>query len=196
MLYALARPLLFTLEPETAHKLTLRVADFYGLLNKKIPEKPVQAMGLQFKNPVGLAAGLDKDAQHADALASLGFGFIELGGVTLRPQPGNPKPRLFRLPQARAIINRFGFNSIGVHAFAENLRRSGARSRCIVGANIGKNRDTPAEAAGAEYQECLEVLYPHVDYVTINVSSPNTKGLRDMQSAQALGALLGGMRAR
>jgi dihydroorotate dehydrogenase len=196
MLYALARPLLFTLEPETAHKVTLRVADFYGLLNKKIPEKPVQAMGLEFKNPVGLAAGLDKDAQHADALASLGFGFIELGGVTLRPQPGNPKPRLFRIPQAQAVINRFGFNSIGVQAFTENLKASGARHRCIVGVNIGRNRETPKENVADEYERCLEIVYPYVDYVSINVSSPNTKGLRDMQSAQALGALLSRMRIK
>jgi dihydroorotate dehydrogenase len=196
MLYALARPLLFTLEPETAHKLTLQVADLYGLLNKKIPQRPVRAMGLAFKNPVGLAAGLDKHAQHADALASLGFGFIELGGVTLRPQPGNPKPRLFRIPQAEAVINRFGFNSIGVHAFTENLKASGARHRCIVGVNIGRNRETPKENVADEYERCLEIVYPYVDYVSINVSSPNTKGLRDMQSAEALGSLLSRMRAK
>jgi len=196
MLYELARPFLFSLDPEDAHRLTLRLSGLYSFFGSNIPRRPVRAMGLEFKNPVGLAAGLDKDAEHADALAALGFGFIELGGVTLRPQPGNPKPRLFRIPQARAIINRFGFNSVGVHAFAENLRRSSARAHCVVGANIGKNKDTPPEAAGAEYEKCLEVLYPHVDYVTINVSSPNTKGLRDMQSAQALGALLAGMRAR
>ena len=196
MLYELARPFLFSLDPEDAHQLTLRLSGFYSFFEKNVPDRPVTAMGLQFKNPVGLAAGLDKDAEHADALAALGFGFIELGGVTLRPQPGNPRPRLFRIPQARAIINRFGFNSVGVHAFAENLRRSGARRRCIVGANIGKNKDTPAEAAGTEYEKCLEVLYPHVDYVTINVSSPNTRGLRDLQSAQALGALLSGVRLK
>ena len=196
MLYELARPFLFSLDPEDAHRLTLKALDFYALLHGSVPSRPVSAMGLRFENPVGLAAGLDKDAEHADALAALGFGFIELGGVTLRPQPGNPKPRLFRIPQARAIINRFGFNSVGVNAFAENLRRSAARGRCIVGANIGRNKDTPAEAAGAEYEKCLEVLYPCVDYVTINVSSPNTRGLRDLQSAQALGALLAGMRAR
>jgi dihydroorotate dehydrogenase len=196
MLYALARPLLFTLEPETAHKLTLRFADLYSLFHKQIPEKRVHAMGLEFKNPVGLAAGLDKHAEHADALASLGFGFVELGGVTLRPQPGNPKPRLFRIPQAEAVINRFGFNSIGAHAFAENLKASGARHRCIVGVNIGRNRETPKENVADEYERCLEIVYPHVDYVSINVSSPNTKGLRDMQSAEALGSLLSRMRTK
>jgi len=196
MLYALARPLLFTLEPETAHKLTLRFADLYSVFHGTVPSRPVRAMGLEFKNPVGLAAGLDKHAEHADALASLGFGFIELGGVTLRPQPGNPKPRLFRIPQAQAVINRFGFNSIGVQAFTENLKASGARHRCIVGVNIGRNRETPKENVADEYERCLEIVYPYVDYVSINVSSPNTKGLRDMQSAQALGALLSRMRIK
>lgn len=196
MLYELARPFLFSLDPEDAHQLTLKAARFYSLFHPAIPSRPVRAMGLEFKNPVGLAAGLDKDAAHADALAALGFGFIELGGVTLRPQPGNPRPRLFRIPQAQAIINRFGFNSVGVHAFAENLRRSAARRHCVVGANIGRNKDTAAEAAGAEYEKCLEALYPHVDYVTINVSSPNTRGLRELQSTQALDALLAGVRAR
>jgi dihydroorotate dehydrogenase len=145
-------------------------------------------MGIDFPNPVGAAAGLDKHAEHVDALAALGFGFVELGGVTPRPQPGNPRPRLFRLPQARAIINRYGLNSIGVEAFAENLKR--ARTKAVVGVNIGKNRDTPNEHAAEDYERCLEVLYPHVDYLSINVSSPNTKGMRDLQSAQFLTHLL------
>ncbi|HZQ74772.1 MAG TPA: quinone-dependent dihydroorotate dehydrogenase [Burkholderiales bacterium] len=196
MLYALARPLLFSLDPETAHTLTLKAADVCSVFNGRVLEKPVRAMGLEFKNPIGLAAGLDKHAQHADALASLGFGFIELGGVTLRPQPGNPRPRLFRIPQAQAVINRYGFNSIGVEAFTENLKASGARHRCIVGVNIGRNRETPREAIADEYERCLQAVYPYVDYISINVSSPNTKGLRDMQSAEALGALLGRMRAK
>jgi dihydroorotate dehydrogenase len=141
-------------------------------------------MGLDFGNPVGLAAGLDKHAEHVDALAAMGFGFIELGGVTPRPQPGNPRPRLFRLPQARAIINRYGLNSIGVEAFAENLKR--ARRRCVTGVNIGKNRETPNDRAVEDYARCMEVLYPLVDYLSINVSSPNTRGMRELQSPEAL----------
>ncbi len=198
MLYALARPLLFALDPETAHSLTLGLADAplrLGLLNFRKPaHRPVRAMGLEFRNPVGLAAGLDKQAEHVDALAALGFGFIELGGVTPRPQPGNPRPRMFRIPEARAIINRFGLNSVGVEAFVENLKR--ARRNTIIGVNIGKNKDTPNEQAAEDYERCLEVLYPHVHYVSINVSSPNTAGLRDLQSAAALGALLARLRAK
>lgn len=198
MLYALARPLLFALDPETAHTLTLQLADAplrLGLLNfRKPPHRPVRAMGLEFRNPVGLAAGLDKQAEHVDALAALGFGFLELGGVTPRPQPGNPRPRMFRIPEARAIINRFGLNSVGVEAFVENLRRAGRKT--IIGVNIGKNKDTPNEQAAEDYERCLEVLYPHVHYVSINVSSPNTAGLRDLQSSEALGALLARLRAK
>jgi dihydroorotate dehydrogenase len=149
-------------------------------------------MGLDFPNPVGLAAGLDKHAEHVDALAALGFGFVELGGVTPRPQPGNPRPRLFRLPQARAIINRYGLNSIGVEAFAENLKR--ARARALIGANIGKNKDTPNERAAEDYARCMEVLYPHVHYLALNVSSPNTKGLRDLQSAENLTTLVASLK--
>ncbi|MGQ0511119.1 MAG: quinone-dependent dihydroorotate dehydrogenase [Betaproteobacteria bacterium] len=198
MLYALARPLLFALDPETAHSLTLGLADAplrLGLLNfRKPPHRPVHAMGLDFRNPVGLAAGLDKQAEHVDALAALGFGFVELGGVTPQPQPGNPRPRMFRIPEAQAIINRFGLNSVGVEAFVENLKRAGRRA--IIGVNIGKNKDTPNEQAAEDYERCLEVLYPHVHYVSINVSSPNTAGLRDLQSVEALGALLGRLRAK
>jgi len=198
VLYRLARPLLFALDPETAHELTLGLADAplrLGLLRfARAPARPVRAMGLEFANPVGLAAGLDKQAEHVDALAALGFGFLELGGVTPRPQPGNPRPRLFRLPAARAIINRFGLNSVGVEAFVENLKRS--RARTILGVNVGRNRDTPNEDAAADYERCLEVLYPHVHYVSINVSSPNTPGLRELQEAAALGAMLDRLRAR
>ncbi len=196
MLYALARPLLFALDPETAHSLTLGLADAplrLGLLNfRRPPHCPLRAMGLEFRNPVGLAAGLDKQAEHVDALAALGFGFLELGGVTPRPQPGNPRPRMFRIPEARAVINRFGLNSVGVEAFVENLKR--ASRNTVIGVNIGKNKDTPNEQAAEDYERCLEVLYPHVHYVSINVSSPNTAGLRDLQSAEALGALLGRLR--
>jgi dihydroorotate dehydrogenase len=188
MLYRLARPLLFSLDPETAHNVTLRLAGLASLFPARIPKSPVRVMGLDFANPVGLAAGLDKHAEHVDALAALGFGFLELGGVTPRPQPGNPRPRLFRLPQARAIINRYGLNSVGVDAFAGNLRR--ARARTILGANIGKNKDTPNERAAEDYLRCMEALYPHVHYLAINVSSPNTKGLRELQSAEMLSGLL------
>jgi len=198
MLYALARPLLFALDPETAHSLTLGLADAplrLGLLNiRRPPHRPVRAMGLEFRNPVGLAAGLDKQAEHVEALAALGFGFIELGGVTPRPQPGNPRPRMFRIAQARAIINRFGLNSVGVEAFVENLKR--ARRNTVIGVNIAKNKDTPNEQAAEDYERCLEALYPHVHYVSINVSSPSTAGLRDLQSAEALQALLARLRAK
>jgi dihydroorotate dehydrogenase len=188
MLYALARPLLFALDPETAHNAALKLAGVAGLFAARPPACPVRAMGLDFPNPVGLAAGLDKHAEHVDALASLGFGFLELGGVTPRPQPGNPRPRLFRIPEAGAIINRYGLNSVGVDAFVENLKRR--TSKVIVGVNIGKNKDTPNENAADDYGICLEKLYPHVDYVTLNVSSPNTVGLRDLQGLESLSKLL------
>ncbi|TAN53917.1 MAG: quinone-dependent dihydroorotate dehydrogenase [Betaproteobacteria bacterium] len=192
MLYALARPLLFALDAETAHGLTLALADAplrFGLL--RVPHAaplPVRAMGLAFPNPVGLAAGLDKNAEHIDALGALGFGFIEVGTVTPRPQPGNPRPRLFRLPAARALINRFGFNSVGLDAFLENLSRS--RWRGILGINIGRNFDTPNERAADDYAACLERVYARASYVTINISSPNTSGLRALQESAELDALL------
>ena len=188
MFYSLARPLLFALDPETAHHLTLKFSGLAALLAARPPACPVRAMGLEFPNPVGMAAGLDKHAEYVDALAALGFGFLELGGVTPRPQPGNPRPRVFRIPAARAIINRYGLNSVGVDAFVENLKK--ARKKTVIGVNIGKNKDTPNEKAADDYEVCLEKLYPHVDYVTLNVSSPNTVGLRDLQSAGALSALL------
>jgi dihydroorotate dehydrogenase len=190
--YALARPLLFSLDPETAHSVTLRLAHFAPAA--KVPSRPVKAMGLEFANPVGMAAGLDKHAEHVDALAALGFGFLELGGVVPRPQPGNPPPRLFRLTGPRAIINRFGLNSIGVDAFAENLKR--ARTRSVIGVNISKNKDTPNERAVEDYLRCLEVLFPLASYLSINVSSPNTQGLRDLQQEQFLASLLRAMRER
>jgi dihydroorotate dehydrogenase len=192
--YRLARPFLFSLDEENAHQLALYTAGIAGLFSAPVPPAPVRAMGIDFPNPVGAAAGLDKHAEHVGRLAALGFGFIELGGVTPRPQPGNPPPRLFRIPEAEAIINRFGLNSIGVDAFAENLRR--ARARAVIGVNVGKNKDTPNERAVDDYVRCLEVLYPHVHYLAINVSSPNTVGLRDLQSAQVLGLLLRSLRQR
>ena len=145
-------------------------------------------MGLKFPNPIGLAAGLDKDAAHIDGLARMGFGFIEVGTVTPRPQPGNPKPRLFRIPQKEAIVNRFGFNNVGLDRFIDNLRA--ARWKGILGINIGKNADTPVERAADDYAIGLERVYPDASYITINISSPNTKGLRGLQDKDALDALL------
>ena len=192
MLYSLARQVLFSLDPETAHAVTLQLARF--AVPRKVPSRPVRVMGIDFPNPVGLAAGLDKHAQHVHALRRLGFDFLELGGVTPRPQPGNPRPRLFRLPQARAVINRYGLNSVGVEAFAANLRR--ARSQAVIGVNIGKNKDTPNERAAEDYERCMEVLYPLAHYLSINVSSPNTPGLRDLQSSGFVDSLLGRLVAR
>lgn len=194
MWYALARPLIFALDPETAHRLALEFSGIAGFLGKKPPACPVKAMGLEFPNPVGLAAGFDKQAEHVEALSRLGFGFLELGGVTPRPQPGNPRPRLFRISQARAIINRYGLNSVGIDAFVSNLSRS--ERKCVIGVNIGKNKDTPNEKAPEDYERCLEALYPHVDYVSLNVSSPNTAGLRELQETEALGFLLKKIHAR
>jgi dihydroorotate dehydrogenase len=186
-LYRLARPLLFSLDPETAHRATL------GLVEKipfswKVEKSPVTVMGLDFPNPVGLAAGLDKDAAHVDALARLGFGFIEVGTVTPRPQPGNPQPRLFRLVEKNALINRFGFNNAGIDAFLANLERT--RWRGVLGINIGKNADTPADKAADDYDLCLQKAYARASYITINVSSPNTQNLRKLQEKDALDALL------
>jgi dihydroorotate dehydrogenase len=187
--YALARPLLFSLDPETAHSVTLNLADLAGFfLKQEIPPNPVRAMGLEFPNAVGLAAGLDKDAAHVDALAALGFGFIEVGTVTPRPQPGNPRPRLFRIAEKEALINRMGFNNVGLGGFLDNLAR--IRWRGILGINIGKNADTPPERAVEDYEFCLERVYSSASYITVNVSSPNTKNLRDLQSEEKLNPLL------
>jgi dihydroorotate dehydrogenase len=187
-LYGLARPLLFSLDPETAHRATLRLLDSGLLLFPRVPPLPVPVMGLHFPNPVGLAAGLDKDAAHLDGLARLGFGFIEAGTVTPRPQPGNPKPRLFRIEQKEALINRFGFNNVGVDQFLRNVE--GTRWKGILGINLGKNADTPAERAAEDYETGMDKVYSRASYITINVSSPNTKGLRGLQEKDALNALL------
>ncbi len=197
LLYALARPLLFSLDPETAHHLTLAAlkrANTWGLTNLycKPLRAPRQVMGINFSNPIGLAAGLDKDGAYIDALAALGFGFIEVGTVTPRPQSGNPKPRLFRFPRANAIINRMGFNNGGVDAFVANVQASKyfQNQEGILGLNIGKNADTPIEKAADDYLLCLEKVYPYASYVTVNVSSPNTKNLRQLQGESELDALL------
>lgn len=193
MAYRLLRPLLFALDAETAHDVTLRTLD--SLRAVGIPPAARQpagcartVMGIDFPNPVGLAAGLDKNAAHIDALAALGFGFIEVGTVTPRPQPGNPRPRLFRLPAARAVINRMGFNNDGVDALVRNVERS--RYRGVLGINIGKNFDTPLERAADDYLACLRQIYRLASYVTVNISSPNTRNLRQLQESAQLGGLL------
>jgi dihydroorotate dehydrogenase len=198
--YPLIRPLLFQLDPETAHNLTLtglKRLHGLGLLTPflpRVPALPTRVMGLDFPNPVGLAAGLDKNGEAIDALGALGFGFLEVGAVTPRPQPGNPKPRLFRLPQAQAIINRMGFNNLGVDHLLANLSRTEYRG--ILGVNLGKNFDTPIERAADDYLILLDRLYGKVSFVTINISSPNTRNLRALQGGSELDALLGAMKAR
>ncbi|GIX36311.1 MAG: dihydroorotate dehydrogenase (quinone) [Lysobacteraceae bacterium] len=197
-MYPLARPLLFALDPERAHGLALRSLDLVWRcgLRPLVARRPaplkVKVLGMEFPNPVGLAAGLDKNGEHIDALAALGFGFIEIGTVTPRPQEGNPRPRLFRLPAAQALINRLGFNNAGVDALVRHVEAS--RYRGILGINIGKNRDTPNESAAADYLYCLQRVYPLASYITVNVSSPNTQGLRDLQQRNALERLLGRLR--
>ncbi len=187
------------LDPEIAHGLTLAsldVAHRLGLLKLLPPaaSKPVRMMGLDFPNAVGLAAGLDKNGAHISALAALGFGFIEIGTVTPRPQPGNPKPRLFRLPQAAAIINRMGFNNLGVDHLVRKVAAAGFRG--VLGINIGKNKDTPNERAVDDYLACLDKVYAHASYVTVNISSPNTHNLRELQKDDALDALLSAIKLR
>ncbi|MDQ1830740.1 quinone-dependent dihydroorotate dehydrogenase [Massilia scottii] len=197
LLYALGRPLLFALKPETAHNVTLpalRSAAALGLtgLMKKPAPDPRTVMGITFPNPVGLAAGLDKDGAYIDGLSALGFGFIEVGTVTPKAQPGNPKPRMFRIPAKRAVINRMGFNNGGVDAFVANVQASKfyQDKRGVLGLNIGKNASTPIENAVDDYLHCLEKVYPYASYVTVNISSPNTANLRQLQGASELDALL------
>ncbi|MBX9799447.1 MAG: quinone-dependent dihydroorotate dehydrogenase [Burkholderiaceae bacterium] len=197
LLYALARPFLFAIDPEAAHNLTLpalRRAAALGLTSSivKPAHDPRTVMGITFPNPVGLAAGLDKDGAYIDGLATLGFGSIEVGTVTPRAQPGNAMPRMFRLPQANAIINRMGFNNGGADAFVANVRASKfyQNKEGVLGLNIGKNADTPIERAVDDYLICLEKVYPYASYVTVNISSPNTKNLRQLQGASELDALL------
>lgn len=192
MFYRLLRPLLFTLDAELAHAFTLKVLRLLqplGLpLNRVAQCESRTVMGLKFPNPVGLAAGLDKNGDYIDALAKLGFGFIEVGTVTPRPQPGNPKPRLFRIPEAQAIINRMGFNNLGVDYLLENIKRT--QYNGILGVNIGKNFDTPVESAIDDYLICLRKVYAVASYVTINISSPNTLHLRQLQNEHELDHLV------
>ena len=198
MLYPLARTALFTLDPEVAHDLALQslaklhklhLARFFG----SRVSAPVEVMGLKFTNPVGLAAGLDKNGEYIDALAAMGFGFIEVGTVTPRPQAGNPKPRMFRLTEQEALINRLGFNNQGLDAFVANVKRASYQG--VLGLNIGKNADTPIDQAVDDYVICLNGVYPFASYVTVNISSPNTKGLRDLQAAAQLEKLLSTLKA-
>jgi len=198
-MYPLARSFLFAFDAERAHGLALSALELAWrtgttpLLAARPAPMPTAAFGLDFPNPVGLAAGLDKNGEHIDALFALGFGFVEIGTVTPRPQAGNPKPRLFRLPRHAAIINRMGFNNAGVDALVRNVERSRQRTGPL-GINIGKNKDTPNEDALSDYLACLEKVYPLADYITVNISSPNTAGLRELQEEQALRRLVGGLR--
>ena len=201
--YALTRPFLFGLDAEHAHELTL--ASIARLQNTPLQclwqqpriDDPVTLAGLRFPNRIGLAAGLDKNGRCIDGFGAMGFGFIEVGTVTPKGQPGNPKPRIFRLPQAEALINRLGFNNDGLDAFIANVRRAGFRQRGgLLGLNIGKNAATPIENAVDDYLLGLEGVYPHADYVTVNISSPNTQNLRSLQSDAALDALLGRLQER
>ncbi|KTF35166.1 quinone-dependent dihydroorotate dehydrogenase [Xanthomonas translucens] len=198
-MYSLARPFLFALDAERAHALGLRAIEMAyrtgtnPLLAKAIAPMPTRAFGLEFPNPVGLAAGLDKNGEHIDALLALGFGFVEIGTITPRPQQGNPKPRMFRLPREQAVINRMGFNNLGVDALVRNVERA-RRRRGLLGINIGKNKDTPNEDAASDYLHCLEKVYALADYVTVNISSPNTAGLRELQEEQALRQLVSQLR--
>ncbi|HRM54274.1 MAG TPA: quinone-dependent dihydroorotate dehydrogenase, partial [Ottowia sp.] len=209
--YGLARPLLFGMDPETAHELTLdMLARGQGTplqcawAAQRVSD-PVTLAGLRFPNRVGLAAGLDKNARAIDALAAMGFGFVEVGTVTPLAQPGNPKPRMFRLPAKNALINRLGFNNEGLDAFVRNVKNSrfnsasrlpDQRERMILGLNIGKNAATPIERATDDYLIGLAGVYPYADYVTVNISSPNTKNLRELQSEAALDALLSALKSR
>jgi dihydroorotate dehydrogenase len=193
-MYPVLRSLLFLFDPELAHHLSLfalKAAHRLGLLGlfiKSAPTRPTRLLDLSFSNPIGLAAGLDKNGDYIDALGELGFGFLEVGTITPRPQVGNPKPRLFRLPEHRAIINRMGFNNKGVDYLLDRVRKSSYSG--VLGINIGKNFDTPNERAVDDYLVCLRKVYPHADYIVVNISSPNTKGLRDLQHEESLRDLL------
>ncbi len=206
--YAITRPFLFGMDAEAAHELTMdmlargqRTPLQWAWCNETVND-PITLAGLQFPNRVGMAAGLDKNARCIDALGAMGFGFVEVGTVTPKAQPGNPKPRMFRLPEARALINRLGFNNEGLEAFLRNVQQAQFRKETrqrhpmLLGLNIGKNATTPIENATSDYLICLEGVYPHADYVTVNISSPNTQNLRALQSDAALDALLGAIAER
>lgn len=198
MFYSAIRKVLFQMDPEATHDFTIKALKNTGasLLNfpykQTVPEKPVQVMGIHFPNPCGLAAGLDKNGECIRAFDDMGFGFVEIGTVTPRPQPGNEKPRIFRLEQANAIINRMGFNNKGVDYLVDQVRK--AKFRGVLGINIGKNKDTPEENAKDDYIHCMRKVYNHATYITVNISSPNTPGLRELQYGDALNALLSALK--
>lgn len=203
MLYPLIRKFFFALDAETAHGIGmsgvsfLNATGFAGCLAKPVAACPVEVMGLKFPNPVGLAAGLDKNGDYIDGLARLGFGFLEIGTITPRPQDGNPRPRLFRIPEAQGIINRMGFNNAGVDRLLQNVRLAEfPKKGGILGINIGKNATTPIEKAAEDYLICLEKVYNDASYVTVNISSPNTKNLRELQKDDALDDLLAQLKAK
>lgn len=198
-MYSLIRNALFKLDPETAHELSLdwlsaaERLKLLPLLGPRAHYNPVEVMGLRFTNPLGLAAGLDKNGDHFNGLGALGFGFVEIGTVTPRPQPGNPRPRLFRLPEREAIINRMGFNNLGVDHLVEQVKRR--RYSGILGINIGKNATTPLAQAVDDYLVCLNKVYPYAEYITFNISSPNTPGLRELQFGESLSRMLERLKA-
>lgn len=200
MLYPLARKALFQLDPEKAHDLTIRQlqrlinSPLQYVIRQSVATKPVTCMGLSFSNPLGLAAGLDKNGECIDAFGAMGFGAIEIGTVTPRPQDGNDKPRLFRLVEAEGLINRMGFNNLGVDNLVENVKKS--RYGGIIGINIGKNKDTPVEQGKDDYLICMEKVYAHAGYIAINISSPNTPGLRTLQYGEALDDLLSALKSK
>lgn len=196
MLYSFVRPLIFSQDPEVAHTSTLKLLDRLDCFRPApvLTQDPVTVMGIDFPNRVGLAAGMDKNGAHISPLGKLGFGFLEVGTVTPRPQDGNPKPRLFRLPEHQGIINRMGFNNGGVDALVENVKQSRQRYAGVLGINIGKNKDTPNENALDDYLIGLRKAYAHADYIAVNISSPNTVGLRELQSADAIKSLLEGLK--
>ncbi|SQD77213.1 quinone-dependent dihydroorotate dehydrogenase [Moritella yayanosii] len=200
MLYRILREFLFMQDPEVVHEMTIKGLKLTGstplscLYTQKLPSKPVTVMGLTFDNPVGLAAGMDKNGESIDAFAAMGFGFIEVGTVTPLPQSGNEKPRIFRITQAEAIINRMGFNNAGVDALVENVKKSNYKG--ILGINIGKNKDTPIEKGNEDYLICMDKVYQYASYITINISSPNTPGLRTLQYGEALDGLLSCLKKR
>ena len=199
-MYSLLRSILFQLDAERSHHLSLNSLNLAnnlkltGLLAKPMIDDPVKVMGIEFPNRVGLAAGLDKNGEYVDALSSMGFGFVEVGTVTPRPQPGNPKPRLFRIKEAEAIINRMGFNNDGVEQLLENVAKAGYKG--VLGINIGKNFDTPVEKAVDDYLIGMEKIYTKADYMVVNISSPNTPGLRDLQFGETLKSLLGSLKEK
>lgn len=195
--YPVLKPLLFRMDAERAHVWTtamMRMAHAFRLLGSEAPPdvKPLEVFGLRFPNVLGLAAGMDKSASCVDAWGAVGFGFVEVGTLTPRPQPGNPKPRLFRLPEHSALINRMGFNNPGIESAVARLKKR--RTKAVVGVNIGKNFDTPNEKAHEDYVKCLRAAYPVADYIAVNISSPNTKGLRDLQGEEAIRHLVGTLR--